>query len=40
MSGICAEIENSVKLENKESALEHLSSLTDYFTNVKIEYKK
>jgi CheY-like chemotaxis protein len=40
MSGICAEIENSVKLENKESALEHLSSLTDYFTNVKIENKK
>ncbi len=40
MSGICAEIENSVKLENKDSALKNLDSLTDYFTNVRIEYKK
>jgi two-component system, sensor histidine kinase and response regulator len=40
LSGICAEIENSAKTEDKDRAIEYLEPLTDYFTNVRIEYKK
>ncbi|MCX5813797.1 MAG: response regulator [Proteobacteria bacterium] len=40
LSGVCADIENSVKDGNTDKALGHLVRLKDYFTNLRIEYKK